>query len=405
MPCAGLPACAPALFPVALHTGHWCRRGEVVGFMLRRWHAAGSPQRRRLHAMLLLAFLVAMAGMAAVVVGAAGLGTTALLRPPSLACRQIARPTQRQLGVWRAAAQAPVAAGEVLEEVQEAEGIFKELLELAQAAENDEKGVAAVVTRVDTDFARISPEDLSDLQMELAKEASDSNGFSPAKVVANAIQAALDKRMASAKDTLAELLEHNQGDVGVDIRKCLKTMENPLPLLMVLQLNIQQSISDGEEDKMRALSHIYTVINEELEKKVSRVRGLLNKLMRMDDESIRDRLLRHHLKPLEVAAPVDTDDLQPSLMAALVPPGRFAGAIAQMVGDIDRQMLAMVGNDDETRYEILDRVRTIAKEARAVIFDIYGEAEMKSFSEELLPAFRPLMAHLAERDAASGKGS
>lgn len=359
--------------------------------------------------MHLLALLVATATLAAVVVGTAGPDATALLRAPSLTRRHLARPTQRQLGVWRAAAQAPAAAGEVLEEVEGADGIFKELLELARAAESDDEGVAAVAARVDADFARISPEDVSDLQMELAREGSDSTAFSPGKVVADAIQAALDKRMASAKDTLEDLLENHQGDIGQGIRKCLKTMENPLPLLMVLQLNIQQSMSEGREDKMRALTHIYTVINEELEKKVSRVRGLLNKLMRMDDPGIRDRLLRHHMKPLEVAAPPDTEQLQPppggddeskpSLMAALVPPGRLAEAIVQMLGDVDRQMLVMMGTDDEARYEILDRVRTIAKEARLVIADIYGEAEMKSFSEELMPAFRPLMAHLAEREA------
>jgi len=276
-------------------------------------------------------------------------------------------------------------------------GILEELLELVESAPADEGETLAA--RVDAEFARISPEDLSELQMMIGKDGGASN---KAKAVTHAIQAALDKRMAAARDAIQELIANSSGDINLGIRNCLKKQDNPLPLLQVLQLNIAQAQSEGREDKLRALLHINTVINEELEKKVSRVRGLLNKLLRMDDAGIRDNLLRHHLTPMQVAAP--SEDLAgnevdgtPQLVAALVPPDRLASAISQLISDVDRQLKAVVGEADETRFDTIERIRLIAKEARLVVGEVYGEAEMHSFGAELTPAFTALMAHKARQ--------
>jgi len=276
---------------------------------------------------------------------------------------------------------------------EEAEAnILGELLELAATNQGE-----ALAARVDADFGSISPEDLSELQMMIAKGGSEAEH---AQAVAAGVQSALDQRMTSAKDAIEDLIANSQGDVNLGIRKCLKKQDSPLPLLIVLQLNVEQAKTDGEEDKLRALLHINTVINEELEKKVSRVRGLVNKLLRMDDASIRENLLRHHLTPVQVAAPPD-DDLdigEPQLTAALVPPGRLASTISQLVGDIDRQLRVAVGEDDEGRFDMLERIRIIAKEARLIIGDIYGEGEMNAFGADLTPAFTALMTYKAKME-------
>jgi len=287
---------------------------------------------------------------------------------------------------------------------EETESILGDLLQLAASAGGDE-GVE-LAARVDTDFGKISPEDLSDLQMAIAKDGGPDDAVSPARAVADAIQSAVDKRMVTARADIEELISNTGGDINAGIRKCLKKQDNPLPLLMVLQLNIQQAQTVGEEDKLRALMHVYTVMNEELEKKVSRVRALLNKLMRMDDESIRANLLRHHLTPVEVAAAPDPltegdGEGRPPLMASLVTPDRLAAAISKLVGDTDRQMRAAVGDSDEARFEITDRIRVIAKEARLMIGEIYGEGEMNTFGAELTPAFHTLMSHKAKQQPAA----
>lgn len=72
----------------------------------------------------------------------------------------------------------------------------------------------------------------------------------------------------------------------------LKKVESPLPVLMVLQLNIASAQEKADGDTLRVLMHISTVMQEELEKKASRVRAMLNKLLRIEDPNIRENILR-----------------------------------------------------------------------------------------------------------------
>lgn len=274
---------------------------------------------------------------------------------------------------------------------------------LLLAAEKD--GGEALRARVDADFAKITPEDLSDIQMQVRDGNLEDAAASPAYAVVMAIQAAVDMRMTSARNAIEDLIKNGlaQGDIHIGIRKCLKQADSPLPLLIVLQLNIEQAQKEGDENKLRALMHIYSTMNEEMEKKVSRVRALLNKLLRMDDPNIRSNILRHHLGPTEVAAAPspfdDEEETQPQLTAALVPPSRLASAMADLVNDVDRQMKAAVGEGDEARFETLDRIRTIAKEARIIIGELYGDGEMDKFGADLTPAFNTLMTWKAAQEA------
>lgn len=123
----------------------------------------------------------------------------------------------------------------------------------------------------------------------------------------------------------------------------LKKVESPLPVLMVLQLNIASAQEKADGDTLRVLMHISTVMQEELEKKASRVRAMLNKLLRIEDPNIRENILRDQLTPVDIAGGGD-------LMAAQVPPDRLAPAIATLINEVDKQMVAVLGPDDEGRY-------------------------------------------------------
>ncbi|CAE8672159.1 unnamed protein product, partial [Polarella glacialis] len=235
------------------------------------------------------------------------------------------------------------------EEAEEDGKLLSELLELGS------DGGPALESSVEEHFANISPEDLSELHRKAQVEGQEG---SAARAVAEAIQASVQKRMVAAKEVIQELLYTKAGDVNLLIRKTLKAQDSPLPILMVLQANMADAQAEGDTGKTQVLMHIHTVMNEELEKKVPRVKSLLSKLLRIEDVSIRNNLLRHHLTPVEVAAaPMLDDDGPGDLKAALVPPNRFAAAITQLVNDVDRQIVAVVGKEDESRFETLDRIR------------------------------------------------
>lgn len=268
-------------------------------------------------------------------------------------------------------------------------GILPDLVELAVSKKEELEAF------VDANMARITPEDLSALQSELERDP-----MGPYADVSAAIQVSVEARMASAKEALENLINNNSGDVNAQIKKTLRGMETPLPLLMVLQMNIEQCRSTGEEDKLRAMLHINTVVNEELEKKVSRVRGMINRLLRLEDPGVRGNILRHHLAPMPVVGAPDLDDFgdgevdsSPQLTAALVPPPRLASAISEVCGEIDRQMRAAGPEANDALFDTLERIRTVAKEARLVVGELYGPAEMGSFGADLTPAFNSLMVH------------
>mmetsp|Transcript_40174 Transcript_40174/g.92339 ORF Transcript_40174/g.92339 Transcript_40174/m.92339 type:complete len:367 (+) Transcript_40174:47-1147(+) len=272
------------------------------------------------------------------------------------------------------------------------DSILPELLEIAAKDDRREE----VMQMVDEELARLYPEDMMQLQVLM------SDADSAAATIAEAVQKAVARRMDDAGGTLQALLSGTAeiNEVNAEIKKMLRNSESPMPLLTVLQLNIVEAQEAGDEAKMRALMHINTLINEELEKKAPRVAGMLNKLLRMDDASIRSNILRHHLEPKEVAAAMDFDGAEDEggkeagqpLMAAMVRPMQLVEGITQMVDNVDTQFRVAGAEADEVRYETLEKMREVAKEARAVIGELYGDAEMENFSVELTPAFRKLMA-------------
>jgi len=310
---------------------------------------------------------------------------------PQPRCRPAAAPAGpcRRRGLR---AEGAVAAVPPAESLEEADGPLPRLLELAASGDK-----AALEAAVDENFASLGPEQIAQLQIKVAEDPSPDN---PANALGDALQVCMQRRMESSKELIMELLDHKKMNIMGDVQRVLKKAENPLPLLMVLQINIQQAQEEGDEDKLRALMHIYTVMNEEMEKKVSKVQALLNKLLRMEDPNVRENILRHHLQPAEVAAPPGLDDFDdepsaPTLSAALVPPERLAKGIAELVAKVDQSLQAALGEDNTERFETLEKVRQVAKDARRIIGDIYGDGEMNSFSADLTPTFHTLMAHKA----------
>lgn len=278
------------------------------------------------------------------------------------------------------------------EEISQSEDETSFLPELLALGATNDPSLAA---RIEEVFGKLSPEDLSEIHLKATATQGDDKVA--AETVGNAIQAAIQSRMASAKEVLTDLIENSDGDVNVRIKRILKAQESPLPLIMVLQLNIAQAQQEGDSQKAQVLIHMNTVVTEEMEKKAPRVRSLINKLVRIDDENIRDNLLRHHLTPVEVgAAPaMDEEDGGSKLMAAPVTPSKLGAGIAEVVSELDRQLKAVLGEEADQRFETLERIRLVAKQARFVIGDIYSEGEMDSFSTDLTPTFGTLMSYKA----------
>ena len=274
------------------------------------------------------------------------------------------------------------------------ESLLPELLELAA------DGGSALEERLEEVFAQVSPDDLASLRMKVADpEAADHLA---AQRLGDAIQLAMTRRLTDAKNVLEGLIQEADGDVNLKIRKMLKSVESPLPILMVLQLNIGEAQASADGERLQVLMHISTVMQEELEKKSSRVRGMLNKLLRIEDENIRNNILRDQLTPVEVAGAPEGGT---PLMAAMVPPDRLAPAIASLVQEVDRQMVAVLGPDDEGRYETMDRIRQVAKQARLIIGEVYGQGLMDTFSADLTPAFHTLMSYKARNRPDTGAGT
>ena len=271
------------------------------------------------------------------------------------------------------------------------ESLLPELLDLAA------DGGSALEERLEEVFAQVSPDDLASLRMKVADpQAADHLA---AQRLGDAIQMAMTRRLTDAKNVLEELIQEADGDVNLKIRKMLKSVESPLPILMVLQLNIGEAQASADGERLQVLMHISTVMQEELEKKSSRVRGMLNKLLRIEDENIRNNILRDQLTPVEVAGAPEGGT---PLMAAMVPPDRLAPAIASLVQEVDRQMVAVLGPDDEGRYETMDRIRQVAKQARLIIGEVYGQGLMDTFSADLTPAFHTLMSYKARNRPDAG---
>jgi hypothetical protein len=232
------------------------------------------------------------------------------------------------------------------------------------------------------------------------------------EIVGNALVDIMDEQLVAGKDLLKAFLECGEirkldGSIG----KANKENKLDMGFFTVLSMNIRDATLEAQESgkttlaspegqmgsgdnpgRLQILQHIYTRCQEEVEKMVSPGVGLLNKLLRTDQASIRSNQLSHYLcpqKPKTVKSP-DGKEVQLAGSKALVPPQELIEAIQSAVKQI-RTVEASGGADKAATAGLVESCRQVAIEARLAIEQGYGaDSEvLTEFEAALQPAFRP----------------
>ncbi|KAL9182923.1 hypothetical protein ACHAXT_004202 [Thalassiosira profunda] len=239
--------------------------------------------------------------------------------------------------------------------------------------------------------------------------------------VGSALAHVLDVRLRSGRELLADLLKSGEiRKLDSMIGKAAKEGKLDMSFFSVLGMNMRdaalgedgESVSisptlaqgegqeavEGEEgqpvgaNRAQILQHIYTRCQEELEKNVAPGVGLLNKLLRTEISSIRTNQLQHYLGPqaTTITSPDGkTIDLG-GTGTPLVSHGEFVEALANAVTQI-RTLEAAGGTDRLSAVNLVESIRQVAKEARVVLVESFGEGSeaVNEFQKELQPVFRP----------------
>jgi hypothetical protein len=164
-----------------------------------------------------------------------------------------------------------------------------------------------------------------------------------------------------------------------------------------LSTTIENTQSDSEQpegaSRMSILQHMYTRCQEEMEKQVPPGVGLLNKLMRTEQPSIRKNQLEHYLglpESKSIQAPDGTSIQLKDGGKALVPPDELVLAIQNIVKQV-RLLEKSGATTKEGAAGVIEGARSIAKEARIVVGELYGVKSklLIDFENGLMPVFRP----------------
>lgn len=231
------------------------------------------------------------------------------------------------------------------------------------------------------------------------------------EVVGNVVVDIMDTQLQDGKDLLKTLLECGEirkldGAIG----RALKDNKLDMAFFTVLNMNLRDATIEAQENgeqikpeegqmgsgenpgRLQILQHIYTRCQEEVEKTVSPGVGLLNKLLRTEQASIRANQLRHYLCPQEpktIKSP-DGKEVQLPGSNALVPPGELIEALRNAVKQI-RTIEKTGGADRAAAVGLVESCRQVAIEARLAVGEGYGveSEELKEFELALQPVFRP----------------
>ena len=236
--------------------------------------------------------------------------------------------------------------------------------------------------------------------------------------VGQALVDIMDDNLQSGRDLLASFLECGEirkldGAIG----RAVKANKLDMAFFTVLNMNIRDaalereakgkstglgsgvdgefSHSGDDADRYQILHHIYTRCQEEVEKTVSPGAGLLNKLLRTDQPSIRANQLRHYLCP-QAPKTISTPDGKSVELAgsnALVQPKELIEGLQNAVRQI-RTVEKSGGTSREMAAEMVESCRQVAIEARLAIGEGYGadSEELREFEMGLQPVFRPSSA-------------
>ena len=238
------------------------------------------------------------------------------------------------------------------------------------------------------------------------------------KNVGKALVTIMDDNLESARDLLKSFLQCGEirkldGAIG----RAVKANQLDMAFFTVLNMNLRDAALERQEegksmglgsegeggfshsgddaDRYQILNHIYTRCQEEVEKIVTPGAGLLNKLLRTDQSSIRANQLRHYLCP-QAPKTISTPDGKSVELAgsqALVQPKELIGAFENAIRQI-RSVEKTGGTTREMAAEMVESCRQVAIEARLAIGEGYGTGseELKDFEMGLQPVFRPANA-------------
>ena len=229
--------------------------------------------------------------------------------------------------------------------------------------------------------------------------------------VSRALNTMTDRRLESARDVLRELM--NAGEIkklDAIIGRNARNQKLDVAFFQVLQMNMRDAAEEaqkvtatGEEDSSSAvdryqiLQHIYTRCQEEVEKVINPGTALLNKLLRTEVDSIRRNQLNHYLcpKPTTIKSPDGKEIVLNNGVPSkpLVAHPDFTEAIGNAVKQI-RTVEKSGATTPEVAADLVETIRTVAKEARLIIGEHFGgnSTQVIEFEEALEPVFRPTSA-------------
>lgn len=226
----------------------------------------------------------------------------------------------------------------------------------------------------------------------------------------------MDEQLQSGRDLLKSFLDCGEirkldGAIG----RAVKDNKMTMSFFTVLNMNLrdaalEQLVNSSDEadplsptaegefstgdsaNRYQILQHIYTRCQEEVEKTVSPGAGLLNKLLRTDQASIRANQLRHYLcpqAPKTISSP-DGKSVELPGSAALVKPSELIDALQNAVRQI-RTVEKSGATDRSAAVDMVESCRQVAIEARLAVGEGYGveSEELKDFELALQPVFRP----------------
>ena len=150
-------------------------------------------------------------------------------------------------------------------------------------------------------------------------------------------------------------------------------------LLQLLEANLQQARAAGEAGKgaVQVLGRLQERVQTELDAKLPPETALLRRLLRMDDEMARQKLLREKMSPkkgssgvlLSTVSKEEREDAQST--APDVSPRDVARAI--------QEIKARFGNvDEEYDTGFVARLEAISEEAEAIALDLAGGKELSA---------------------------
>lgn len=207
------------------------------------------------------------------------------------------------------------------------------------------------------------------------------------KRIFETLQRLQHERMMQAKLMLEELLR--TGDIqklDANISQQVRSETLSPELISVLNKNIVAAMQDGDPNdnpRLNLLNHVSSRIQEELEKKQSPAKGLLHKIMRLDDYALRGRILAHHLKPQnEITTPDGRTIELKKPKEAEIKPKEFIEAVTEYVAQV-----RAVDASGDTISGLLEDVRQRVIQAHDVIVEVYPEDVVEEFRKDLEPVF------------------